>query len=127
MRAKSLEGHKSPTTSVEKEPLAYMNKTLKISIALAVTAALVLPSAALAQSGQEGYGGPNNVVSGIQGGGGDDTTPPSGVNVVSDTAADDGGSLPFTGADLGVLATAGALMLLLGFGLRRFTHRPSES
>ena len=108
----------------EKELLALMNKTLKIrTIALAVTAALVLPSAALAQSSQgEGYGGPNNVVAGIQD---NDTTPPSDVTPVADTS-DEGGSLPFTGADLGVLAAAGGLMLAFGFGLRRLTHRPLQ-
>jgi len=101
-----------------------MNKTLKIRItALAVTAILVLPSAAFAQSSQEGYGGPNNVVSGIQDD--NDTTPPSDVTPVADTS-DEGGSLPFTGSDLGVLAAAGALMLGLGFGLRRLTHRPLQ-
>jgi outer membrane biosynthesis protein TonB len=145
-----------------------MNKTLKIrTIALAVTAALVLPSAALAASGQDGYAGPNNVVTPIPPAPAppapaptaapaptpapkpapkpaptSDTAPASapvstpapetaGVNVVSDTAAadtaeDSGGSLPFTGADLGVLAIAGAMMLALGFGLRRLTHRTSQ-
>lgn len=135
-----------------------MNKTLKIrTIALAVTAALVLPSAALAASGQEGYGGPNNVVPVIPQAAPAPTAAPkptpaptqdsapapasapaetpapttAGVNVVSDTAAadtaeDSGGSLPFTGADLGVLAAAGAMMLALGFGLRRLTHRTSQ-
>lgn len=141
-----------------------MNKTFKIrTIALAVTAALVLPSAALAASAQEGYGGPNNVVTPIPpapaaaptptpaptpapkpapkpaptGGTAPAATPVSapapetaGVNVVSDTAAadtpEDSGSLPFTGADLGVLAIAGMMMLALGFGLRRLTHRTSQ-
>ena len=41
-------------------------------------------------------------------------------------ATDEGGSLPFTGADLGVLAAAGGILLSLGFGLRRLTHRPSH-
>ena len=150
-----------------KRNLAYMNKTLKIrTIALAVTAALVLPSAALAASGQDGYAGPNNVVTPIPPTPAPPapaptaapkptpaptsavSSPPSspaptsapvsspapetaGVNVVSDTAAadtaeDSGGSLPFTGADLGVLAIAGAMMLALGFGLRRLTHRTSQ-
>ena len=40
-------------------------------------------------------------------------------------AADEGASLPFTGADLGVLAVAGGLLLGLGLGLRRLTHRPT--
>lgn len=118
-----------------------MNKTLKIkTIALAATAALVLPSAALAASSQEGYGGPNNVVAGIEETNGN---PPSGgttpstdtspsVGAVADTtaaspvAAESTDSLPFTGADLGVLAVVGALMLAFGFGLRRLTRHPSQ-
>jgi hypothetical protein len=108
-----------------------MNKTIKIkTLALAVTAALVLPSAALANSSQEGYGGPNNVVAGIEESGGN--TPPPTVNAVADTTAAapapvaETNSLPFTGADLGILAAAGALMLAFGFGLRRLTHSPSR-
>jgi hypothetical protein len=106
-----------------------MNKTIKIRItAFAVLAALVLPSAALAASSQEGYGGPNNVVAGINDSGDDNPTPPAPapeVAVAADT--DEGGSLPFTGADLGVLAAAGGIMLAFGFGLRRLTHRPSQT
>jgi hypothetical protein len=41
--------------------------------------------------------------------------------------ADDNGSLPFTGADLGVVAAAGGLLLGFGFGLRRLTHRPTQA
>lgn len=112
-----------------------MKKTLKIkTIVLAVAAVMVLPSAALANSSQEGYGGPNNVVAGIE----DDnaSSPPPAVNAVADesesspapaaSAPAESSSLPFTGADLGVLAAAGLLMLALGFGLRRLTHHPSQ-
>ena len=67
--------------------------------------------------GEEGYGG-SNVVAGLEQGGGGDTGAPV-------QAATNEGSLPFTGADLGVLAAAGGLLLGLGLGLRRLTHRPS--
>ena len=71
-----------------------------------------------AQSGTEGYGG-SNVVAGLEQGGRrrENRAPVQ-------AAADEGGSLPFTGADH-VLASAGGLLLGLGLGLRRLTHRPT--
>ena len=36
------------------------------------------------------------------------------------------GTLPFTGAELGILGAIGAALLLLGFTLRRLTTRSSE-
>jgi hypothetical protein len=48
------------------------------------------------------------------------------VSAPVQATADEGGSLPFTGADLGVLAAAGGILLGLGFGLRRLTARPSH-
>ena len=90
-----------------------MNRTIGIVIALACVVVLALPSAALAQTASEGgYGDDAAVLGQVQdpnGGGGN-------------TAS--GGSLPFTGAELGVLAGAGAALLLVGFGLRRMTHSP---
>ncbi len=44
-------------------------------------------------------------------------TPPS---------SDGGGTLPFTGLDLGVIALAGVLLVFAGFGLHRLTRKPSE-
>jgi hypothetical protein len=78
--------------------------------------------AAFAQSGTEGYGG-SNVVAGLEQGGGGDTGAP--VQAPVQATANEGGSLPFTGADLGVLAVAGGLLLGLGLGLRKLTHRPT--
>jgi len=40
---------------------------------------------------------------------------------------DDGGSLPFTGLDIGLLAVAGAGLLALGLGMRRLTRRPDAA
>jgi hypothetical protein len=79
--------------------------------------------AAFADSGSEGYGG-SNVVAGLEQGGGTETAAPVQAAPVQ-AAADEGASLPFTGADLGVLAVAGGLLLGLGLGLRRLTHRPT--
>jgi hypothetical protein len=102
-----------------------MTKVRKL-LAIAGVVALLAPSAAFAQSSNEGYGGDNSVVAGLEegggGGGGGADNAPAAVQ-----EADDNGSLPFTGADLGVVAAAGGLLLGLGFGLRRLTHRPSQA
>jgi hypothetical protein len=94
----------------------------KVLIA-ALTIALLVPTAAMAQSSNEGYGGPNNVVSGVGDSGGPTTPTAEAVPVETSDAA----ALPFTGADLGVLLAAGAILLALGLGLRRLTHRPSSA
>jgi hypothetical protein len=98
-------------------------KRMKKIIAIASIGALLAPATAVANSSDEGYGGPGNVISGLQqgggGGGGGNESPPV-------KAQNQGGKLPFTGADLGVLAAAGGLLTGLGFGLRRLTHRPSQ-
>jgi hypothetical protein len=92
---------------------------IKSLIAIVCAFALMVPSVAFAQSSDEGYGGSGGIAGQIESG----SPPPSGPTAVE---SDEGASLPFTGADLGVLATAGGLLVLLGFGLRRMTHRPSE-
>jgi hypothetical protein len=95
-----------------------MTRFKKLLAVVGAAALLALSAPAVyAQSGEEGYGG-SNVVAGLEQGGGGDTGAPV-------QAATDEGSLPFTGADLGVLAAAGGLLLGLGLGLRRLTHRPS--
>jgi hypothetical protein len=98
-------------------------KRMNKIIAIASIGALLAPAAAVAQSSDEGYGGPGNVISGLQqggggGGGGNNESPPV-------KQSSQGGKLPFTGADLGVLAAVGGLLAGLGFGLRRLTHRPT--
>jgi hypothetical protein len=40
--------------------------------------------------------------------------------------SDGGGTLPFTGLDLGVVALAGVLLVFAGFGLHRLTRKQSE-
>ena len=95
-----------------------MTRYKKLLAVVVATALLALSAPAVyAQSGEEGYGG-SNVVAGLEQGGGGDTGAPV-------QAATNEGSLPFTGADLGVLAAAGGLLLGLGLGLRRLTHRPT--
>jgi hypothetical protein len=105
-------------------------KRMKNIIAIAGVVALFAPATAFASSSSdEGYNGPGNVVQGLQqggggGGGGNESQPVKSQPV---KATSQGGKLPFTGADLGVLAAAGGLLAGLGFGLRRLTHRPAEA
>src|SRR3982751_6813097 len=100
---------------------------IKKALAVAGIAVMLVPAAAMAQSSDEGYGGPGNVISGLEqggpgnGGGGNNAPAQQPVK-----AQAQGGNLPFTGSDLGVLAAAGGLLVGLGFGLRRLTHRPSQ-
>jgi hypothetical protein len=97
-----------------------MTRSKKLLAVVGATALLAFSAPAVyAQSGTEGYGG-SNVVAGLEQGGGGGT-PGSGEVQAAST---EGSSLPFTGADLGVLGAAGAMLLALGFGLRRLTHRP---
>jgi hypothetical protein len=97
-----------------------MTRFKKLLAVMGATALLAFAApAAMAQSGTEGYGG-SNVVAGLEQGGGGATGTPTPVE-----ATNQGNSLPFTGADLGVLAVAGGLLLGLGLGLRRLTHRPT--
>jgi hypothetical protein len=103
-----------------------MHKMKKV-LAVAGATALLAPAAAFAQSGSEqgGYAGSNNVVAGLQqGSGGGGGSGPTGT---ASTGGGGGGSLPFTGSDLGVIGGAGALLLGLGFGLRRLTYRPTRA
>jgi hypothetical protein len=110
-----------------------MTRMKRLLAVVGATALLAFAApAAFAQSGSEGYSG-SNVVAGLDQGGKGGGTPgevaPAQTTPVSapvQATADEGGSLPFTGADLGVLAAAGGILLCLGFGLRRLTHRPSH-
>jgi hypothetical protein len=97
-----------------------MNRFLKLITIISCIAALAAPSAAFAAtSSQTGYGDESSdILPAAQDDNDDD--------VAGTTVSDDGeDSLPFTGAELGVLAGAGALLVLLGFGLRRLSHRPT--
>jgi hypothetical protein len=94
-----------------------MKRIKKVSAALLCVLFLALPGAALAQSGTNGYEEQGSAVQGVvnandNGGGG---------------GGGSGGSLPFTGAELGVLAGAGGILVLFGFSLRRMTHGSAEA
>jgi hypothetical protein len=123
-----------------------MRFKMLLAVVAVTTALLALQvSAAYAQSGSEGYSGPN-VVPGLEPGGpsqpagqvaptqaetappeqtaSPDETPVPATGAVR-TAVDEGGTLPFTGTDFGVVTAAAGLLLALGFGLRRLTYRPT--
>ena len=91
-----------------------MERIKKVSAALVCVVFLALPGAALAQSGTNGYEEQGSAVQGV-------------VNANDNGGGGSGGSLPFTGAELGVLAGAGGLLVLLGFSLRRMTHGSAEA
>ena len=105
-----------------------MRKTLAIALA-SVLMAMSLTSVAFAQSSVDGYSPDDGAVQNQIQGNDDDTgsgTEPgteSGTTPQA-TKANDGGSLPFTGLDLALLAGAGAVLLGLGLGMRHLTRAP---
>ncbi|MEJ7817208.1 MAG: hypothetical protein WKF49_00890 [Thermoleophilaceae bacterium] len=100
--------------------------------------------AALAQSGGDGYrtdgpsvlgqtegGGGGNDDNGGNGGNGSNPSNGEGATAGNDTRSADGSassgdSLPFTGLDLGLVAAAGASLMLMGVGMRRLTRAPDS-
>jgi hypothetical protein len=104
-------------------------KRMKNIIVIATVGALLVPATAVAGSSDQGYAGPGNVVQGLQQGGGGGNGGGGGGNQSQPAvkAQSQGGKLPFTGADLGVLAAAGGLLAGVGFGLRRLTNRPTAA
>jgi hypothetical protein len=119
-----------------------MTVKIKTTFAILGVAALLAPASALAESSNEGYGGPNNVVAGLQQGGGGGGAGPTASAPAKNVSAvapaqqaqaqapvqqSSGNTLPFTGAELGLFAAAGGLLLLMGFGLRRLSQRPSQA
>jgi predicted cobalt transporter CbtA len=108
----------------------FMRGLTKLFAALIVGAFMALPAGAIAQSSEGGYNQPGGVVQDqIQTqpaqAQSDNTTPPAATAAAPAAASDEGGQLPFTGFDLALVVAAGGVLLLLGFGIRRFT-RPTE-
>lgn len=98
-----------------------MRKTLAIAVA-ALALTLSMASVAFAQSSVEGYNPDDGTIQDqIQGGGGDE---PGNGDVPQ---SDDGGSLPFTGLDIALLAGAGGVLLGVGVGMRRLTRAPDAA
>ncbi len=88
------------------------------ALALVIGLLALLPAVASAQDAGEGYG----AVAGVGTGQGDTAGAANGGGgtvAVSDNAAAGVGDLPFTGLDLGLVAGAGALLLVGGLAMRR--------
>ena len=106
----------------------FMRGLNKLFAALIVGAFFALPAGAIAQSSQGGYNQPGGVVQDqiqtqpAQAESDDDTTPPAATAAAPPAQSDQGGQLPFTGFDLALVIGAGGVLLLLGFGIRRFTR-----
>ena len=97
------------------------------SVVAVLALMLALSTAAYGQSSSlEGYNDQGGRIQaqvdqgGGGGGGGADTSPVS-------TTTDEGGSLPFTGLDVALLAAAGALLAAAGLGMRRLTRGPESA
>ena len=82
-----------------------------------VVVALAFVAAAVPAYGQsavsDAYGGHGGGILGAVNSGGGNGSPPAQVETTS------GGSLPFTGLDLGLLAVGGIVLVGVGVGLRR--------
>lgn len=92
-------------------------KRLALLMVVVAFALLAAVPAAFAQSAVgDAYGGEGGGVLGAVGGNG---SPPAQVVNTS------GGSLPFTGLDIGLLALGGCALVGVGVGLRRFARQLS--
>ena len=108
----------------------FMRGLNKLFAAVMVGAMFALPASAIAQdntgSAQGNYVRPGGVVQDqiqtqpAQADSDDQRTPPAATAAAP--ANDNGGELPFTGFDLALVVAAGGVLLLMGFGIRRFTR-----
>lgn len=53
--------------------------------------------------------------------------PKSAQSLAPNQRSENGGNLPFTGLDVALLAGAGGLLLIMGFGMRRLTRMRESS
>jgi hypothetical protein len=95
-------------------------RNLVASVALLMLSLTLMAPLAYGQSSREGYveQGPSTLNQVGGGGGGDGGAAPE---------ASSGGELPFTGLDVGLIAIAGASLVLLGFAMRRLTRAPDAA
>ena len=105
----------------------FMRGLNKLFAAVIVGAFLALPAGAIAQSANGGYNQPGGVVQDqIQTqpaqAEAKTTTPAAATAAAPATQSDKSGQLPFTGFDLALVVAAGGVLMLLGFGIRRFTR-----
>jgi hypothetical protein len=95
-------------------------RNLVALVALLMLSLTLMAPLAYGQSSREGYveQGPSTLNQVGGGGGGDGGAAPE---------ASSGGELPFTGLDVGLIAIAGASLVLLGFAMRRLTRAPDAA
>jgi len=111
-----MEGRAIDSSRHRREP--HMRHHIKkLTLLLAVFAALAVAAPAWAQSGDEGYkNSGENVAGNLQGA-------EQGVaGTTTQTAAESGGGLPFTGLDLALIFGVGGVLTAVGFGTRRLTR-----
>jgi hypothetical protein len=98
-----------------------------ISIACALALVLALATTAYGQSSVDGYNDQGGQIqTTVDNGGGSGGDGVAGATSPT-TTADDGGSLPFTGLDLALLAAAGGVLAAAGLGMRRLTRAPGAA
>ena len=87
---------------------------------------LALATTAYGQSSVQGYNDQGGQIQSTvdQGGGGGGEGL---AGTTTTTTADDGGSLPFTGLDVALLAAAGGVLAAAGLGMRRLTRAPGTA
>ena len=95
-------------------------RNLVALVALLMLSLTLMAPLAYGQSSREGYveQGPSTLNQVGGGGGGNGGAAPE---------ASSGGELPFTGLDVGLIAIAGASLVLLGFAMRRLTRAPDAA
>ncbi len=82
----------------------------------ALVMALAIAAPAFGQSSVTGY---NDTAGQVQG--------EVNANQSPQVASESGGSLPFTGLDVALLAGAGAMLAAVGLGMRRLTRGPGSA
>jgi hypothetical protein len=91
--------------------IATLMLTLALSIGVATMASAQTVDGYTNQAGQ--------IQTAVQGGA-------DGSGVAGTTTTDSGGSLPFTGLDLALLALAGGALVVVGLGMRSLTKAPES-
>ena len=102
-----------PTETTDGKGIGSMKRLALLTVVVALALFTAAPAFA-ASAASDGYGGEGGGVLGASGGGGNGSPP---AQVV-----DTGGSLPFTGLDLGLLALGGCALVGVGVGLRRLSR-----
>ncbi len=109
----------------------FMRGLNKLFALVIVGAMFALPGSAIAQSAQGNYNKPGGVVQDqiqtkpaqAESQDRERETPPAATAAAPAAQSnDEGGELPFTGFDLALVVGAGGVLLLMGFGIRRFTR-----